>query len=183
MEIFGWIAEHKFIFVGSIALIIILLLLRLGAHANWRAQDNFENDVDYEFENFDYSEFDDGVEFQKVEVIKLPSPKDVLDPKFYMKLAEYLLSKGVSRRKIPNVLADIYFDSKYEFVDENGNKIDIDDEFVDRGLGGEESFRWLSDFYRCKDRPWKQKPHPKVIERLIVIGGAMKAENSMDKLN
>ena len=167
MEIFGWIAEHKFIFVGSIALIIILLLMRLAFKTYLRL---------LKFEKYSNRE-------DKVKLIALPSPKEVVEPEVYMKLADYLLSKGVSRRKIPDKLADIYFDSKYEFVDENGNKIDIDEDFVDRGLGGEESFRWLSDFYRCKDRPWKQKPHPKVIERLIVIGGAMKAENNMDKLN
>ncbi len=109
-------------------------------------------------------------------MIYMPTSEEVCEPEVYKKLAEYLASKGISRRKIPDFIADILYSREFHFLDKHGKIIEFDDEVVDRVFGEDESCRWIGDFMERRFEAWKQVPQERVIKRLILIAAVMKAE-------
>lgn len=73
----------------------------------------------------------------------------------------------VSRRELPNLIADTIYNFEGKIVWPNGTTYDLPD--VDDAFGGEGSFRWVSDFIRFAEVPPRQHPQRRVIERLRLI--------------
>lgn len=85
----------------------------------------------------------------------------------FQRLAIATAALPVSRRELPNLIADTIYNFKGEIVWPNGTPYDLPD--LDDAFGGDGSFRWVSDFIRFAEEPPRQHPQRRVIERLRLI--------------
>ena len=101
--------------------------------------------------------------------IRLARDRELRAPVYFRRLAMATASIGLSRREIPNWLADTIFGFDGEILDERGVAVTIGDEDIDDAFGDDGSFRWLSDFVRFAERPPRQRPQFRVLARLRLI--------------
>lgn len=76
---------------------------------------------------------------------------------------------GLSRREIPNWMADVIFGFKGKIVWPGGREFVIHDEGIDRAFGDDGSFRWLSEFMLFGERELRQSPQFRTLHRLRLI--------------
>ena len=182
-EMFGNLSDLKIVLAISVQIIFSLLSIYVTIKEISNHQEksvladtfgdypaSFEELNEEEKENFDIL----------YRIINMPTSEEVCEPEAYKKLAEYLASKGISRRKIPDFIADILYNEDFQFVDKNGKIIEFDDEVVDRVFGEDESCRWFGDFMERRFEAWKQVPQERVIKRLVIISAVMKADMKED---
>lgn len=178
-EMFGNLSDLKIVLAISVQIIFSLLSIYVTTKEISNHQEkpviadtfgdypaSFEELNEEEKENFDIL----------YRMIYMPTSEEVCKPEVYKKLAEYLASKGISRRKIPDFIADMLYNEEFYFLDKNGKIIEFDDEVVDRVFGEDESCRWIGDFMERRYESWKQVPQERVVKRLILIAAVMKAE-------
>ncbi|MGH1351639.1 MAG: hypothetical protein ACRBBN_12665 [Methyloligellaceae bacterium] len=77
--------------------------------------------------------------------------------------------KDLSRREIPNWIANVIYDYEGRILWPVGRLFEIHDETIDLAFGDDGSFRWLSDFLSFASEPPKQKPQKRVLTRLRLI--------------
>jgi hypothetical protein len=82
----------------------------------------------------------------------------------FQRLAVATAALEVSRRELPNVIADTVYEFKGRILWPNGTPYELPD--IDDAFGGDGSFRWISDFIRFAEEPPRQHPQRRVIERL-----------------
>jgi hypothetical protein len=87
----------------------------------------------------------------------------------FQRLAMATRDLGLSRREIPNWIADVVhgFDGRIEWP--NGAPFVVTDEAIDAAFNDNGSFRWISDFIAFALVPPRQRPQARVIERLRLI--------------
>lgn len=86
----------------------------------------------------------------------------------YQRLAIATAAMGVSRREIPNLLADAIYCFEGTIYWPDGRIYESSDTAVDDAFG-DDDFRWLSDFIRFADQEPRQRPQRRVLTRLRLI--------------
>lgn len=76
---------------------------------------------------------------------------------------------NLSRREIPDWIADTIYGFDGEIVWAHGGPFIVSDTAIDDAFGNDGSFRWLSGFVRFAEEPPRQAPQYRVITRLRLI--------------
>ncbi|WP_413207889.1 hypothetical protein [Rhodospirillum sp. A1_3_36] len=76
---------------------------------------------------------------------------------------------GLSRREIPNWMADSIFGYEGVIQWPGGRPFPVPDTLIDDAFNNDGSFRWLSDFMRFAEVPPRQKPQARVLQRLRLL--------------
>lgn len=87
---------------------------------------------------------------------------------YFQRLAIATAALGVSRREIPNILADAIYGFEGTIYWPDGRIYEPSDTAVDDAFG-DDDFRWLSDFIRFADQEPRQRPQRRVLMRLRLI--------------
>lgn len=87
----------------------------------------------------------------------------------FHRLAMATSALGLSRREVPNWMADVIFGFEGQILWPDGTAFVVGDEEIDLAFNDDRSFRWLSDFLRFAAEPPKQKPQERLIARLRLI--------------
>lgn len=110
----------------------------------------------------------------------------LLSPPYYVYNDETLSDPGVlslmatglgrvprSRREVPNWIADTLFLHRDRILNPLGKKFALSPDGIDLAFGNEDTFRWITNFLKVAEKPWKQKPQAKVLDRLRLIAFAL----------
>lgn len=73
----------------------------------------------------------------------------------------------ISRRHLPNLIADTLYSFRGTIVWPNGTPFELPD--VDDAFGEDGSFRWISDFVRFAEEGPRQHPQQRILARLRLI--------------
>jgi hypothetical protein len=84
-------------------------------------------------------------------------------------LATDMQKLNLSRRQIPDWMADRIYGFEGEILDEDGRPFELDDEAIDLAFNNDGSFRWLSDFFRVTKEPPRQRAQRRIHQRLKLI--------------
>jgi hypothetical protein len=84
-------------------------------------------------------------------------------------LATDMQKLKLSRRQIPDWMADRLYGFEGEILDEDGQPFELDDEAIDLAFNNDGSFRWLSDFFRVTKEPPRQRAQRRIYQRLKLI--------------
>jgi len=84
-------------------------------------------------------------------------------------LATDMQRLNLSRRQIPDWMADRIYGFDGEILDEDGQPFELDDEAIDLAFNNDGSFRWLSDFFRVTKEPPRQRAQRRIHQRLRLI--------------
>lgn len=95
------------------------------------------------------------------------SDAELSEPWRFLRLAIATAALEVSRRKLPDLIADAIYGFEGRIVCRNGTPYDLPD--IDEAFGNEGTFRWISDFTRFAEKPPRQVPQRRVLERLRLI--------------
>lgn len=87
----------------------------------------------------------------------------------FQRLAMATKALELTRREIPNWVADTIFGFEGHKVSSDGTPFEVSDTDIDDAFGNDGSFRWLSDFMSFADTPPKQNPQRRVLARLRLI--------------
>jgi len=107
--------------------------------------------------------------------ITVPQACDVLTIGYYHRLAIATANlcdeNGVrmSRREIPNWMADCLFREDVRFVYADGAPFFIGDTAIDDAFENDGSFRWLSDLRAYAESPPRQAPQARLYDRLVLL--------------
>ncbi len=85
----------------------------------------------------------------------------------FRRLAIATAAMEVSRRELPNVIADKVYEFEGRIVWPDGTPYELPD--IDDAFGRDGSFRWISDFVCFAEEPPRQHPQHRIIERLRLI--------------
>lgn len=85
----------------------------------------------------------------------------------FQRLAIATAALSVSRRMLPNFIADTLYSFRGKIVWPNGTPYELPD--IDDAFGADGSFRWVSDFIRFMEEPPRQNPQRRIIGRLRLI--------------
>jgi hypothetical protein len=89
---------------------------------------------------------------------------------YFRRLAIATCALNLSRREIPNWMADVIFGYDGAILNPDGTKFIISDTAIDDAFNNDESFRWLSAFLKFAELlPPKQKPQCRIYDRLRLI--------------
>lgn len=75
----------------------------------------------------------------------------------------------LSRREIPDWIADTIYAWRGEIVWPDGRPFDVSDTDIDDAFRNDGSFRWLSGFVRFADTVPRQAPQSRIVDRLRLI--------------
>jgi hypothetical protein len=101
-------------------------------------------------------------------VIIIPHASELLTQQYHSRLALAVANLTLSRRKIPDWMADCLFCDDVEFHYQNGGVFNVGDEDIDDAFC-DPSFRWLSDLINSAGKMPKQKPHYTLEFRLRLL--------------
>jgi hypothetical protein len=101
-------------------------------------------------------------------IIIVPHASELLTQQYYSRLALAVANLNLSRRKIPDWMADCLFRDDVEFHYQNGGVFTVGDEDIDDAFG-DPSFRWLSDLIKSAGKMPKQRPHYTLEFRLRLL--------------
>lgn len=107
--------------------------------------------------------------------IKVPEPADVLTKSYYHKLAKAVAElhhndgRYMSRRGVPDWMADQLFREDVRFVRKDGSPFKISDTSIDEAFNDDGTFRWLSYLVAFADSPPRQAPQSRLAPRLILL--------------
>jgi len=100
----------------------------------------------------------------------------LLSKPYFRRLAIATANLGITRREIPNWMADVLFGYEGVIIDAVGMPVELRDTAIDDAFNDDGSFRWLSDFMRFSHVPMKQNPQYKLVARLTLIDLAFKID-------
>lgn len=86
----------------------------------------------------------------------------------FQRLAIATAALSVSRREIPNILADAIYGFEGTIYWPDGRVYEPTDTAIDDAFG-DDDFRWLSDFIRFAEEMPRQRPQRRVLMRLRLI--------------
>lgn len=107
--------------------------------------------------------------------IIVPEVDEVLTKSYYHKLAkavaELRIANGsyMSRRKVPDWMADQLFSEQVCFVRKDGVPFEISDTAIDDAFNDDGTFRWLSYLVAFAESPPRQAPQARLAQRLILL--------------
>ena len=87
----------------------------------------------------------------------------------FQRLAIATKALGLSRRNIPDWIADEIFSYDGKVLKSDGQFFLVEDDDIDAAFNDDGSFRWLSDFITFAERAPKQAPQGRVLKRLRLI--------------
>ncbi len=87
----------------------------------------------------------------------------------FQRLAIATRALDLSRRQIPNWIADVVFGFEGLVLWPDGKPFEVDDEDIDAAFNDDGSFRWLSDFLAFAEREPAQAPQSRILLRLRLI--------------
>jgi hypothetical protein len=106
--------------------------------------------------------------------ILVPPDRVLRQPSFVASLARRVRDLGLSRRALPDFMADMIFGYRGRIIATDGQRFCVCRVDIDEAFGGNDaSFRWVSDFLRMADEPPKQLAQSRIIERLRLIALAL----------
>lgn len=107
--------------------------------------------------------------------IVVPEVDEVLTKSYYHKLAKAVADlrnaddSYMSRRKVPDWMADQLFSERVSFVQKNGTPFEISDTAIDDAFNDDGTFRWLSYLVAFAESPPRQAPQARLAQRLILL--------------
>jgi hypothetical protein len=104
-------------------------------------------------------------------VVHVPCANLVCTRSYFQRLAIATRDLNISRREIPNWMADALYRDDIIFV-EGGRRIAFADDEIERAFNDELSFRWLSDLTAFAERPPKQDAQKRTAKRLQLLACA-----------
>lgn len=104
-------------------------------------------------------------------IVHVPCANLVVTRSYFQRLAVATRDLNISRREVPNWMADAIYRDDLIFI-EQGRRIIFCDEEIESAFGGELSFRWLTDFMQFAERPPKQDAQARVARRLQLLATA-----------
>lgn len=87
----------------------------------------------------------------------------------FQRLAIATKALGLSRRKVPDWIADEIFTYEGMILEVDGRDFLVGDNDIDAAFNDDGSFRWLSDFLDFANRTSQQAPQHRVLARLRLI--------------
>ncbi len=87
----------------------------------------------------------------------------------FQRLAMACQALGLSRRELPNWMADVIYGFRGKIVWPGGKPFDIEDEDIDGAFNDDGSFRWVSGFIAFSVKEPRQKPQGRMLRRLRLI--------------
>ncbi len=106
----------------------------------------------------------------------LATLEDLRSIPYVRRLAVATANLGLSRREIPNWMADVIFEYRGSLRLPDGRAVHLPDTAIDDVFNNDGSFRWLSDFMKFADRPMRQAPQKRVLKRLRLIDLAFRID-------
>lgn len=95
--------------------------------------------------------------------------------------ARELRDLGLPRRKVPDLLARTIWDYRGKIWDHEGRVFRLAPDGVDEAFADEDSFRWISHFVKLPERPWKQAPQERVLDRIELIATSLVILGKVDE--
>lgn len=97
------------------------------------------------------------------------SDAELLRRSHFQRLATATRALGISRREIPNWIADTIYGFRGRITWPDGKPFEVDDEDIDAAFNDDGSFRWLSGFMYFDSTDPKQNPQRRILNRLRLI--------------
>lgn len=110
-------------------------------------------------------------------VVVVASDEELCRRSHFQRLATATRALGISRREIPNWIADTIYGFRGRITWQNGKPFEIDDEDIDAAFNDDGSFRWLSTFMYFAEYDPRQAPQKRIIARLRLIDLAFRISN------
>ena len=110
-------------------------------------------------------------------VVVVASDEELSRRSHFQRLATATRALGISRREIPNWIADTIYGFRGKITWANGKPFEIDDEDIDAAFNDDGSFRWLSAFMYFAEFDPRQAPQRRIIARLRLIDLAFRISN------
>lgn len=102
-------------------------------------------------------------------VITVARDDELLRRSHFRRLATATRALGLSRREVPNWMADVIFGFEGKIIWPGGKQFLLPDDAIDHAFGDDGSFRWLTDFMVFSERECRQAPQFRVLHRLRLI--------------
>lgn len=102
-------------------------------------------------------------------VVTVARDDELLRRSHFQRLGTATRALNLSRREIPNWMADVIFGFKGKIVWPGGMEFRVHDEAIDQAFGDDGSFRWLSAFMLFGERELRQSPQFRTLHRLRLI--------------
>lgn len=99
--------------------------------------------------------------------VSVATDAELRRPSHFQRLAIATAALEVSRRKLPDMIADAIYGFEGQIIWPDGTTYDLP--YIDEAFGDEGTFRWLSDFIKFAVVPPRQVPQRRVLERLRLI--------------
>jgi len=106
----------------------------------------------------------------------MASIQELRTTSYFRRLAIATTNLGLSRREIPNWMADVIFDFEGTIRSLEGRNVEVKDTAIDDAFNNDGSFRWLSDFVGFADESPRQAAQHRVINRLQLLDLAFKID-------
>lgn len=114
--------------------------------------------------------------FIKPNIIQVAADHELMRESHFRRLAIATRALNLSRREIPNWMADTIYSFHGRIIWHGGKLFELED--IDSAFNDDGSFRWLSDFMNFAGRPPLQKPQWRVLKRLRLIDLAFRIQSA-----
>lgn len=104
-----------------------------------------------------------------VKIVTVAADHQLLRRSHFQRLAMAVRALELTRRDIPNWMADVIFGFDGEIRWPGGRVFTVTDTDIDEAFNDDGSFRWLSDFMLFSDREARQAPQFRVLKRLRLL--------------
>jgi hypothetical protein len=109
--------------------------------------------------------------------VVVASDAELLRRSHFQRLATATRALGISRREIPNWIADTIWGFRGRIAWPDGRPFEVGDEDIDLAFNDDGSFRWLSGFMYFDSTDPKQNPQRRILARLRLIDLAFRISN------
>jgi hypothetical protein len=105
-------------------------------------------------------------------IVIVATDDELQDTVLLRRMAVALANLKLSRRKVPDWLADTLYFYEGQLRWPCNRPFSLGHNAVDESFGEEDSCWWFGAFMRCHDRPMKQRPQTRVLPRLRLLNAA-----------
>lgn len=110
------------------------------------------------------------IAFPGLDVVRVPTDDMLGHSEFLQRLAGALASRKIPRRRVPDWMAERLYQFKGRVLRDNGDVFDHWElDLIDSAFGDDGSFRWVTNFLKITQTPWKQQPQKRILDRLRLI--------------
>lgn len=110
--------------------------------------------------------------------VVVPTRDIILTRSYFHRLAIATANLNLSRRKIPDWMANALYRDDIIFI-HRGKRIIWSDEAIETAFNNELGFRWLSDFTAFADAPPRQNPQMRTAERLQLLATSFRVNQPL----